>query len=118
MVSIGSDTVFYYIGTKGAMCRLLGWSGCLNVTPTQVHFVSGEVLGCWLSTSIVVASHIVLSFCQCSLCLCQCRVHPVGELIDCLQMGSWLSGFKPHAWMSTGVQIERGLLSSGVDMVV
>ena len=115
MVGIRSDMMFHYIRTKEMVCQLLGWSGGPNVTPIQVYLVSGGILRCWLSTLVVVASHVLLCLCQCSHGL---RVHPVHEFIDCFQAGCKLCRFEPHARMSTGVQVERCLLGSRVCMIV
>src|ERR1700683_1029133 len=96
-----------HIRTQEAVCKLLGWLGRLNVR---------FILRCWLLMLVVVVSHAFLSLCLSSLCLCQCGLHLVCKLIDCLQMGCWLCRFKTHTNMLAGIQIERCLLSSGVDM--
>src|ERR1700676_1802887 len=78
----------------------------------QVHFVSEGILRCWLSIAlVVVASHVLLCLCQCSLGLCRCGVHPIHEFIDCFQAGHRLCRLKSHARMLTGVQVERCLLA-------
>src|SRR6267378_2797786 len=99
------------------MCKLLGWSRCLNITAIYVYLVSRGVLGCWLPTAIVIAGHVILSLCKCGPGLCERGLHPIRELIHSFQSG-WWRGFKAHVWVLSRVQEERCLLSAGVDMVV
>jgi len=68
--------------------------------------------------SVVIPFHVVLCLADHGLRFFNRRPHPLCEFVDCLQTGRVLSGFEAHARKSSGIEEERRLLGSGVDMVV
>jgi len=69
------------------------------------------------SSLVIVSFYVVLCFADHRLCFLDCCLHPFHELINCLQTGGVLSGFKAHARKSFSVEQEQRLLSSGVDVI-
>jgi len=67
---------------------------------------------------VVIPFHVVLCLADHGLHFFIRRSHPLRELVDCLQTRRVLSGFEAHVRKSSGVEQERRLLGSRVDVVV
>ena len=67
---------------------------------------------------LVVSCHIILRFGQRRLGFFEGVLHPVRELVNCLDVGRRLMRFKAHLWVSAGIEEEGHLLRGGVDVVV
>ena len=67
---------------------------------------------------VIVSGNVLLGLCKCRPGLQECGVHPVLELVDSFESGSYLVWFKAHLWVSASVNHERSLLGGRMHMVV
>ena len=67
---------------------------------------------------VVVPFHVVLCLADHGLCFFDCCSHSLCEFVDCLQTGGVSSEFEAHAGDPSGVEQERRVLSSRVDVIV
>ena len=70
------------------------------------------------SSAVVVLFHVVLCLADRRLRFFDRCSHSLHEFVDRLQTGGVSSGFEAHAGEPSGVEQERRVLSSGVDVIV
>jgi len=100
------------------MREFLGGMHSSDIRCIEEYFVARVEYWSRSSASVVIPFHVVLCLADRGFCFFDHRSHPFHEFVDCLQTGRVLSGFEAHARKSSGVEQERRLLGSGVDMVV
>ena len=90
----------------------------MDITCIQVYLISNVKLWSQNLVLVVIPSHVFLGLPECRPGLQECRVHPVSEFIDSLQLGFCLVWFKAHLRVLAGVKHEQSLLGGGMHMVV
>jgi len=113
-----SDPVLHYKGAKPLMREFLQRTHSPDIQCVEEDFVARVEYWSQSFALVIIPFYVVLCLVDRELRFFVCCSYPLHKLVDCFQTRRVLSGFKAYARKLSGIEQERRLLGSEVDVVV